>query len=65
MELAISIPEAARRAGVGRTTIYEAINDGKLVVRKSGRRSLVLIDELQNWLMSLPKAGMKPEAFDA
>ena len=65
MELAVSIEEAARRAGVGRTTIYEAVNDGKLVIRKSGRRSLVLVDELQNWLSSLPRAEQKASTPEA
>jgi len=65
MELAVSIPEASRRAGVGRTTIYKAINNGNLVVRKNGRRSLILIEELQRWLTSLPRAETKTEVSNA
>jgi len=46
MELAISIIEGARRAGVSRSSIYEAIGRGQLAVRKCGRRSLVLVEGL-------------------
>jgi excisionase family DNA binding protein len=59
--LAISIVEAARRSGLGRSTIYEAIARGELKVRKAGRRSLILIDDLQAWLARLPEA--KPVAM--
>jgi excisionase family DNA binding protein len=56
MELAISIVEAARRSGLGRSTIYEAIARGELKVRKAGRRSLILVDDLQAWLAGLPQS---------
>ena len=54
MEISISIVEAARRAGVGRSSIYEAINRGELPIRKCGRRSLVLVRDLKSWIESLP-----------
>jgi excisionase family DNA binding protein len=56
MELAISIAEAARRSGLGRSTVYEAIARGELKVRKAGRRSLILTADLQQWLSELPTA---------
>ncbi|HEY7747535.1 MAG TPA: excisionase family DNA-binding protein [Aestuariivirgaceae bacterium] len=55
MEIAISIVEAARRAGVGRSSIYEAIWRGELPIRKCGRRSLILIDDLKAWVSALPQ----------
>jgi excisionase family DNA binding protein len=54
MELAVSIAEAARRSGLGRSTVYEAIARGELKVRKAGRRSLILTADLQQWLSELP-----------
>ena len=61
MEISISIVEAARRAGVGRSSIYEAINRGDLPIRKCGRRSLVLVEDLKSWITSLPSSqGDKP-----
>lgn len=56
MELAIPIEEAARRAGIGRSSLYEAINRGELPLRKAGRRSLIRIDDLKAWIDALPTA---------
>ena len=55
--LAVGIMEAARLAGVGRSTIYESINTGDLKARKAGRRTLILRDDLQAWLNSFPPVG--------
>jgi excisionase family DNA binding protein len=52
--LALGILEAARAAGVGRSTIYENINSGQLKARKAGRRTLILRADLQAWLDSFP-----------
>lgn len=58
MEIAISIIEAAKRAGVGRSSIYQAIGRGELKIRKNGRRSLILVDELKEWVAALPVANV-------
>jgi excisionase family DNA binding protein len=42
--------EAARLAGLGRTTIYEAIGAGALKSVKIGKRRLITIDALRSWL---------------
>jgi excisionase family DNA binding protein len=39
--LCVSIPETKNLLGVGRTKIYELINEGRLEVVKIGRRTLV------------------------
>ena len=62
MELSVSIIEAARRAGVGRSTIYEAIGRGELRLKKSGRRSLILTEDLAAWLKALPDASLTKTA---
>ena len=56
MELAVSIIEAAKRAGISRSSIYEAIGRGEIPLRKNGRRSLILIDDLKAWVSALPEA---------
>ena len=56
MEFAIPINEAARRSGVGRSSIYEAVNRGELKLKKSGRRSLILVEDLKAWVTALPDA---------
>lgn len=50
----LSIPEACAVAGVGRTKIYEAIEDGRLKARKLGKRTIILRTDLQDFLQTLP-----------
>ena len=52
--LALGIIEAARAAGVGRSTVFDEINAGRLKARKAGRRTLILREDLQAWLAALP-----------
>ena len=52
--LAISVMDAARLTGVGRSTIQQNINTGQLKARKAGRRTLILRDDLQAWLDAMP-----------
>ncbi len=52
--LAVSIVDAARLAGVGRSTLYSAVQDGALPMRKCGRRSLIFISDIEAWLANLP-----------
>jgi excisionase family DNA binding protein len=50
----LSLPEAARIAGLGRTKLYEAISDGKLKARKVGKRTIILRADLHSFLRTLP-----------
>ena len=52
--LALGIIEAARAAGVGRSTILDEINAGRLRARKAGQRTLILREDLHAWLAALP-----------
>jgi len=52
----LSVPEACIVAGLGRTTIYEAISEGRLKARKCGKRTLVLRADLCDFLAALPGA---------
>ena len=58
--LAHTIAEACARSGIGRTAIYELINSGQLPARKRGRRTLILTEDLQRCLQSLPEVKVKP-----
>lgn len=48
--LAVSPFEAARRAGIGRTKLYEAISSGDLPSFKIGTRRLIRVSALDAWL---------------
>jgi excisionase family DNA binding protein len=45
--IAISINEAAKIVGLGRTSIYAMIADGRLEAFKIGRRTLVLVESIR------------------
>ena len=50
----LTIQEACTYSGIGKTKLYEAINSGKLKARKAGKRTLILSDDLRDYLSSLP-----------
>jgi hypothetical protein len=52
---AYRIAEVCRLTGLGRTSIYAAIQSGDLVARKGGRCTIVLGDDLASFLKNLPK----------
>jgi excisionase family DNA binding protein len=52
---ALGVAEAAKAAGVGRTTLFEAIRKGAIPARKVGRRTIITIVDLDAWLDSLPR----------
>lgn len=56
--LTLSINEAARVLGLGRTSIYALIADGRLDVVKIGRRTLVTTDSIHRLIESQSKRSM-------
>ena len=45
--IAVSIMDAAKALGLGRTSIYAMIADGRLEVVKAGRRTLVVVNSMR------------------
>lgn len=55
MKISVTIPEAVQMVGIGRSSLYKLFSEGKLTPRKSGKRTLVLVEELESYVKSLPK----------
>jgi len=53
----LSVNEFCLQAGIGRTMLYQEISSGRLVARKCGRRTIIPVSELNNWLERLPEIG--------
>ena len=52
-KIAVSIPEAAEICGVGKSTIYRLIERGEIKRKKLGKRALILVCDLQEYMSNL------------
>jgi excisionase family DNA binding protein len=53
-KLAFTVPEAATLSSLGQTSIYKAIRQGRLRIRKYGTRTIITRTDLASFLESLP-----------
>lgn len=56
-KLCISVPEAARLLGLGRNSVYEAVRRGEVPAVRVGRRLVVPIRALEEWLESQTRSA--------
>ena len=59
-KIAVTLREATALSGIGRSSLYKLFNAGKLTPRKSGKRTLILVAELEMYVRSLP-AGRRAD----
>lgn len=52
-----TIGELSKIASIGRTSLYKAISERRLVARKIGRRTLILAEDFQKFTQALPTLG--------
>lgn len=52
--IALSMREAVKISGIGRTKLFSEIRQGKLEARKCGRRTLITPHALRAYVESLP-----------
>lgn len=53
----ISIGETVYRFGIGRTKLYELINNGEIEAVKLGRRTLICTSTVRAFVDRLPRLG--------
>jgi hypothetical protein len=59
---AISVKEFCRRNGIGVTTFYAEVADGRLIARKCRSRTLVAMADEKAWRDNLPKVELASAA---
>ena len=60
--LAVSVEEAAAMSGLGRSTIYLALGEGSLRSLKVGKRRLIPLEALKDWMAAHEIAPEKAES---
>lgn len=53
MHISVTIDEAVSITGIGRTKLYEALKTGELQAKKLGKKTLILKDDLEDFLANL------------
>jgi len=53
-KLGLTVPEAAALSSLGQTSIYKAIKEGRLRIRKYGTRTIITRADLLSFLETLP-----------
>ncbi len=56
MTISLTIAQAVKASGIGRTKLYALIKEGRLKPRKCGKRTLILMADLEAFVQSLPEA---------
>jgi hypothetical protein len=57
--LTVTTPEAVRLSGLSRSEIYRRLCAGDIEARKSGSRTLIMMDSLRAHLARLPAANFR------
>jgi excisionase family DNA binding protein len=50
---ALSVEQFCKRYGIGKSTLYVQIREGRLRVRKVGKRSVIAVDDAEIWFRNL------------
>jgi len=58
-KIAVTLREATALSGIGRSSLYKLFNERALTPRKAGKRTLILVEDLENYVKSLPVGGPK------
>ena len=53
-KIAATINEAVQITGMSRASLYRAIKENKIPMQRNGGRTLLLVSDLEKFLLSLP-----------
>ncbi len=56
LPISASVDEAVRLSGLSKTDLYALLAAGTIDARKRGRKTLIMVDSLQRYIESLPRA---------
>lgn len=62
MRLTVKVGRLSELLDIGRTRIYELIDDGTFKTKKDGKTTLILMWSVRAWLRSLPDGKAKKAA---
>jgi len=62
---ALSVREFCDEYGIGLTKFYDEAKQGRLGIRKIGRKTIIPRDEAERWLKHLPLVGRKGDNHSA
>lgn len=54
---AMTVDEFCSWASIGRSKFYQEVAEGRIAIRKIGRKSVVTLSDAMTWLDSLPHGG--------
>lgn len=57
--LVVSVQEAERITGHGKTRLYEELAKGNIIAKKSGTRTLIIFNSLRKYIKALPNATFR------
>jgi hypothetical protein len=53
----MTVDQFCHWANLGRSKFYREVSDGRIRLRKIGRKSVVTVGDAEAWLDALPEAG--------
>ena len=57
--LSMSVADACKTVGIGRTRLYSLIGEGRITAVRCGGKTLILADSLRTFVTSLPPASIR------
>jgi len=55
-KLYVRVKEAQKAMGIGHTSLYKEINEGRLPIKKSGSKTLIAVKDIYAWFDRLPES---------